>query len=399
MRGGRPQRRNAWSRPWSWAQLLSHLAVLYCIACFGAVLQARWLRAGGVWLLALAGFWGVLAVTLLLYFYVCLADTRYREVPVDLLPDDAEPRRCEECAACISHVRVKHCHICDKCVGDFDHHCRYLNSCIAGKTYRAWSAFVCGLLVLMVACCVGGWGEIAPPMELDRFPLVAVGIMASLASLLAPFLACLLAQHLCLAIGGTTTLEYVKQQDAGFPGLPQKGWRLAVRRGECCNCHDHLELVEIENIEEVWFCTVCQADLSKAQVKFFNCEECGACSVCIPCRRLAERPERQVVTSRVSTLRREPPWMTSEDDSTGAGRNLRFPSSCSTTALARRGKPSRNNLSALIANVEGSDGDTRRESSSFCGGRRDEEDSSSGDESEPSSEITLTESLQTSPRK
>ncbi|KXS21617.1 hypothetical protein M427DRAFT_150949 [Gonapodya prolifera JEL478] len=44
---------------------------------------------------------------------------------------------------CVSvPVRTRHCKSCNKCVADFDHHCPYLNTCIAGRNYQ-------GFLVLL----------------------------------------------------------------------------------------------------------------------------------------------------------------------------------------------------------------------------------------------------------
>ncbi|KAM9353976.1 palmitoyltransferase ZDHHC11 [Symphorus nematophorus] len=36
--------------------------------------------------------------------------------------------------------KVKHCGVCNKCVEDFDHHCKWLNTCIGGRNY--WCFFV-----------------------------------------------------------------------------------------------------------------------------------------------------------------------------------------------------------------------------------------------------------------
>ncbi|MES1923345.1 hypothetical protein MHBO_004909, partial [Bonamia ostreae] len=32
--------------------------------------------------------------------------------------------------------RTKHCYECHKCVHKFDHHCKYLNTCVGGKNYK-----------------------------------------------------------------------------------------------------------------------------------------------------------------------------------------------------------------------------------------------------------------------
>ena len=42
---------------------------------------------------------------------------------------------------------AKHCRTCDKCVGGFDHHCKWLNNCVGEKNYKSFFALVCAVFL------------------------------------------------------------------------------------------------------------------------------------------------------------------------------------------------------------------------------------------------------------
>uniref|UniRef100_A0A1I8NDS6 Palmitoyltransferase DHHC domain-containing protein n=1 Tax=Musca domestica TaxID=7370 RepID=A0A1I8NDS6_MUSDO len=66
-----------------------------------------------------------------------------------------ENGRCHLCNIRTSSNRTKHCSVCNKCIGKFDHHCKWLNHCIGSRNYVAFLmcvvSAVCAALVIVVA--------------------------------------------------------------------------------------------------------------------------------------------------------------------------------------------------------------------------------------------------------
>lgn len=303
-------------------------------------------------------FWCDFLVCLGLYAYVCLADNRYREVRP--CSEDYEPRQCEDCHDVITRRRVKHCQTCAMCTVDFDHHCRYLNVCIGGRTYKPWVGFVATLLGLMCLCSHAAVDALVDESP-ARFPLgfrslpafyTLLGIQAVLSLLESTFLLCLLSQHVYFVVQGITTLEYIKDQSPGFPSLPPRGWRDNVLRGECYRCSDELEVTEVEDPAEVWYCTICQSDLAKSGIEFLSCDSCDNVNVCPVCRRAAQRDDL-VVTHRASTLRRRSSEIGGLSGAADVPRGVSFRSGRSEARHSRR------SLGAVLAEVEGHPGDAK----------------------------------------
>ncbi|XP_067622776.1 uncharacterized protein [Eurosta solidaginis] len=61
-----------------------------------------------------------------------------------------ENGRCHLCNIRTSSTRTKHCSVCNKCVGKFDHHCKWLNHCIGSRNYVAFLMCVVSAVIATV---------------------------------------------------------------------------------------------------------------------------------------------------------------------------------------------------------------------------------------------------------
>jgi len=393
-------------------QLVSHFATFYTIGCFAALILPTWRsEADSIWAGPVFwGFWLLFLVDLALYSFVLSADTRYIE-PLPGMPSsysEGESRKCDDCGCTVSHPRVKHCQTCGWCMAGFDHHCRYLNVCVGGRTYPAWFSFVLLLLVIISTCT---FGAIHALTKSSRYELSATSpeLFWTLASVAAAasvleclFLFALLGQHTYFCLAGITTLEYIKDQDPGFPAIPPHGWRDAVQNDQCPSCSMGIVLVEAADSREIWYCSICQGDLAKAGIRFWICDSCETVNVCPLCYQAA-RSMGTVTTYRASSLKRRCEGFagiadelhTSSAFGNGVSRSSRGGSPLSTRLSSFSGEQREMRLGgkalgAVVAAVEGHSGEVAQppERGFCCCSPRQDVDEDSGDESGSSDGLT-----------
>ncbi|KAL1517603.1 hypothetical protein ABEB36_001344 [Hypothenemus hampei] len=150
---------------------------------------------------------------------------------------------CHLCQIHVSGSRTKHCSACNKCVTDFDHHCKWLNQCVGGRNYSAFlmcvssavaaAALVAALAVANLIYHHIGKGDYQETVQKDEaklnattppspFPsslpssdaafLAIVAALGLLAAITAGLLLHLCFFHIYISFLGLTTYEYIRQQ-------------------------------------------------------------------------------------------------------------------------------------------------------------------------------------------
>lgn len=129
------------------------------------------------------------------------------------------------CNTCIIYrpERTFHCNFCGNCVHYFDHHCTWLGTCVGGRNYKQFVAYIFLVTLLQVYCLglvvthwlliatdshdkIGFWEGVK--VAIINYPAIVVVLLVSI--LIVSFTLNLFMQHMMLVCHSLSTYEYLK---------------------------------------------------------------------------------------------------------------------------------------------------------------------------------------------
>lgn len=203
------KKRNGFSRPFhilqvvSWGITAFHVLIPVMIA-----FNLNWEK-----LLGFVGTYAALFFVKVYYGYKLTKSDPTSQIDERYLDYNVVNYYCSLCKVFVKK-RTKHCACCDRCVDDFDHHCKWLNNCIGQANYRLFvkliislelfTGFLAGFEIFLLSEQVQLDSDL---LESTTFVVLVADVILNLVVFLANgYLIC---AHIYLAKLGLTTYEYL----------------------------------------------------------------------------------------------------------------------------------------------------------------------------------------------
>ena len=180
------------------------------------------------------------ALDVVAYWRVLGSDPGYVDASEDARrtneAEDGERRACEKCAGARVPLRAKHCHVCERCVRKFDHHCFWVGTCVGERNHgRFWWFLLAQSCVGAHACWIAVTGVVGATVNhatwFDVWRDNAWSAMAcGYAQTMTLFVGFLFVFHSYLLLSGQTTWEVSSEQRVTYLRALPRGSK-PFRRG------------------------------------------------------------------------------------------------------------------------------------------------------------------------
>ncbi|XP_031108319.1 protein S-acyltransferase 10-like isoform X2 [Ipomoea triloba] len=178
--------------------------------------------------------------------------TPWAKLVMNLYPYGASTRTwtCTYCQS-LQPPRTKHCHDCDKCVLEFDHHCVWLGTCIGQGNHCQFWWYICEETALSFWTGILYIQFLKSSISKAWWVYAIVILFLAMLSFFFIFLFLLLLFHSYLILTNQTTYELVRRRRIPYlRGVPERVFPFS--KGACRNlyytCCDRSNICRVERI-------------------------------------------------------------------------------------------------------------------------------------------------------
>ena len=63
----------------------------------------------------------------------------------------------------------RHCYICDKCIGKFDHHCNWINNCVGRNNHKIFYCYILTLLIYFICLATFSISSLISDIDFGKY--------------------------------------------------------------------------------------------------------------------------------------------------------------------------------------------------------------------------------------
>jgi len=123
--------------------------------------------------------------------------------------DEVQQIWCYYCKSPVFSERSRHCMRCNRCVSNFDHHCKFVNNCVGKKNYKIFIKVIITLQIFQIFLLSCTAYNLKIKEEFEYLDLLSYALIIVSTAIIIPN-GYLIGFHIFIHFKGISTFEYIE---------------------------------------------------------------------------------------------------------------------------------------------------------------------------------------------